>query len=67
MLFLTIFEAVQNDKLCRKTTFWSIKKKKKRKKENGIGIKKKKKKMELESKQADFERKKIGNWFTILA
>ena len=26
MLFLTIFEAVQNDKLCRKTTFWSKKK-----------------------------------------
>ena len=27
MLFLTIFEAVQNDKLCRKTTFCSKKKK----------------------------------------
>ena len=41
MLFLAIFEAVQNDKLCSKTTFWSIKKKKK------------KKKMESESKQAE--------------
>ena len=45
MLFLTIFEAVQNDKLCRKTTFWS----------------KKKKKMESESesKLANFESKKL--------